>query len=188
MKELIRLIALVEDIESTLFHYNHSIDGWHLSGETEPIMNFVADFDMEALTEAKQTLQALTSVKSESAEEVNILDKNLLFKFKDEHNTAEITLSMRDIWANVQEYVYDKLESGLPSCNCTNESNPFCECPPIYGAFELSSISMHNFANAEKKQHAIGFLELVPTGYYWSKDEIDSFYNEYLNTLNNKEK
>jgi len=67
--ELTNLIALVEEIESTLFHHNHAIDGWHLSGETEPIMNFVANFNMEALTEAKALLQALTSVKSESAEE-----------------------------------------------------------------------------------------------------------------------
>ena len=68
MKELIekleKLIALVEDIDSTLFHHNYTIDGYHLNGNTEPIMNFVADFDMEALTEAKKAIQSLTQEPS----------------------------------------------------------------------------------------------------------------------------
>lgn len=64
--------------------------------------------------------------------------------------------------------------------------------------------AMHDFANADKKQHAIGFNEyLIKNGYsYWDdgnflqqwmdKDEndvdINEVYNEYLNTLNNPDK
>ncbi len=51
------LIELIEDIDDTLFHYNYSIVGWHLNGEHEPIMNFVADFDMDILTKAKSLLK-----------------------------------------------------------------------------------------------------------------------------------
>lgn len=57
-----RLIALVEEIESTLFHHNHSVEGWHLNGNLEPMMNFVADFDMDAINEAKSTLSKLNEL------------------------------------------------------------------------------------------------------------------------------
>ncbi len=53
------LIELIEDIDDTLFHYNYSIVGWHLNGEHEPIMNFVADFNMSALTKAKELLKSM---------------------------------------------------------------------------------------------------------------------------------
>lgn len=56
-KALRELVELVEDIDDTLFQHNYSIVGWHLNGEQEPIMNFVADFDMDILTKAKSLLK-----------------------------------------------------------------------------------------------------------------------------------
>lgn len=53
---LSKLVLLLEEIDSTLFHHNHSIDGWHLNGDLEPIMNFVNDMDLEPITEAKEIL------------------------------------------------------------------------------------------------------------------------------------
>ena len=53
---LSKLVLLLEEIDSTLFHHNHSIDGWHLNGDLEPIMNFVNDMDLEPITEAKELL------------------------------------------------------------------------------------------------------------------------------------
>lgn len=53
---LSKLVLLLEEIDSTLFHHNHSIDGWHLNGDLEPIMNFVNDMDLEPIAKAKEIL------------------------------------------------------------------------------------------------------------------------------------
>lgn len=50
-KQLIKTTKVLADIDSTLFHYNHSVVGWHLNGDHEPMMNFVAELDMELLQE-----------------------------------------------------------------------------------------------------------------------------------------
>ena len=52
-----RLTDLVDDIDRTLFHYNISVLGYHLNDEDEPIMNFYADFDMNAFQQAKELLK-----------------------------------------------------------------------------------------------------------------------------------
>ena len=61
---LSKLVLLLEEIDSTLFHHNHSIDGWHLNGDLEPIMNFVNDMDLEPITEAKELLTKHNHLKS----------------------------------------------------------------------------------------------------------------------------
>ncbi len=53
-KELLkRMVGLVDDFDSTLFDDNHTIVGWHLNGDHEPVMNFVNECDMEAFYESK---------------------------------------------------------------------------------------------------------------------------------------
>jgi len=58
LRELVKeLVNTLENIEGTLFHHNHSIEGWHLNGDLEPIMNFVSDFNMDVIKQAKQLLK-----------------------------------------------------------------------------------------------------------------------------------
>jgi hypothetical protein len=52
-----RTTELLNNINSTLFHYNHSIDGWHQNGDLEPIMNFVADMDINAILDSEQLIK-----------------------------------------------------------------------------------------------------------------------------------
>jgi hypothetical protein len=52
-----RTTDLLNNINSTLFHYNHSIDGWHQNGDLEPIMNFVADMDINAIADSEQLIK-----------------------------------------------------------------------------------------------------------------------------------
>lgn len=52
------IITMFEDLDGVLFHHNHSVVGWHLNGDHEPIMNFVADYvDYEEIEKAKQLLK-----------------------------------------------------------------------------------------------------------------------------------
>lgn len=51
-----RASKLLKEIDDTLFHHNHDIVGWHLNGDVEPIMNFVATYDMEAIEEIEQLI------------------------------------------------------------------------------------------------------------------------------------
>ncbi|HAY3553793.1 MULTISPECIES: hypothetical protein [Weeksellaceae] len=60
LEMLKKLTSLLNDIDSTLFHHNHSVNGWHLNGDSEPIMNFVAEMDMECLSEAEQLIKEAT--------------------------------------------------------------------------------------------------------------------------------
>lgn len=53
---IIDLVDLFEDIDKTLFHHNHNIEGYHLNGDLEPIMNFVSNFDMEKVNKARQLI------------------------------------------------------------------------------------------------------------------------------------
>lgn len=64
VNSLSKLVLLLEEIDSTLFRHNHSIDGWHLNGDLEPIMNFVNDMDLEPITEAKELLTKYKHLKS----------------------------------------------------------------------------------------------------------------------------
>lgn len=64
VNSLSKLVLLLEEIDSTLFHHNHSIDGWHLNGDLEPIMNFVNDMDLEPITKAKELLTKHNHLKS----------------------------------------------------------------------------------------------------------------------------
>lgn len=57
MEMLERLTATLTDIDRTLFHHNHSVVGWHLNGDLEPIMNFVSDFDMDSLSESSKLIE-----------------------------------------------------------------------------------------------------------------------------------
>lgn len=60
-EKIMRLLCLVTDIDSTLFHHNHSVDGWHLNGDLEPIMNFVAEMDMQAIPDTSDYLESITN-------------------------------------------------------------------------------------------------------------------------------
>lgn len=53
-KQVEELSNVLIDIDNTLFHHNYSVDGYHLNGEKEPIMNFVADFDMNVIRDKQQ--------------------------------------------------------------------------------------------------------------------------------------
>ena len=62
LEMLKKLTSLLNDIDSTLFHHNHSVNGWHLNGDSEPIMNFVAEMDMECLSAAEQLIKEATEL------------------------------------------------------------------------------------------------------------------------------
>jgi hypothetical protein len=62
LQMLKRTVDLLNDINSTLFHHNHSVDGWHLNGDLEPIMNFVAEMDIEAISEAEKLIKQATEL------------------------------------------------------------------------------------------------------------------------------
>lgn len=59
-KALKRALELLVDIDSTLFHHNHEVMGWHKNDAGEPIMNFVSDFDMDAIKEIESALSQNT--------------------------------------------------------------------------------------------------------------------------------
>lgn len=104
--------------------------------------------------EAKTILQALTSVKSEGAEEFEeALDKQL--------DALPYTKHLDDGQYNDGQVA--GFERGARWCN--------------------------DFANADKKQHAIGLMKhhRKINGYFkWIDETYEHLYNEYLNTLNNK--
>lgn len=62
LEMLIRTVNLLKDIDSTLFHHNHSINGWHLNGDFEPIMNFVSEMDIDAISDADQLIKEATEL------------------------------------------------------------------------------------------------------------------------------
>lgn len=102
--------------------------------------------------------------KAEATNQISLND-NLLLRFKDNSdNKIEILLSVKEIWDNIQEFVYEKLENSIPH-NCTNESTVFCECPPVYETFKLDDISLQSNAEAIR-EHAIDeetLLSLIPS-------------------------
>jgi hypothetical protein len=62
LEMLKRLTSLINDIDQTLFQHNHKIEGWHLNGDLEPIMNFVALLDMNSVSEAKNLIKSATEL------------------------------------------------------------------------------------------------------------------------------
>lgn len=57
-----RLASALEDIQRTLAHHNHSVTGFHLNGNEEPIMNFFNDIDMSSIEDAKLLITKATAI------------------------------------------------------------------------------------------------------------------------------
>ena len=69
-KQVEELSNVLIDIDNTLFHHNYSVDGYHLNGEKEPIMNFVADFDMNVIRDKQQLNKQKMKEPKEEAERI----------------------------------------------------------------------------------------------------------------------
>ena len=62
LEKLKQCVSLLTDTDSTLFKHDLSIDGYHLNGNLEPIMNFVAYFDMDAIASSDQTIMNIEKI------------------------------------------------------------------------------------------------------------------------------
>ena len=58
-KALETLLKQWNDLEGTLNHKNHSVFGWHMNDDGEPIENFFNDNDLNAVEKAEQALKSL---------------------------------------------------------------------------------------------------------------------------------
>jgi hypothetical protein len=67
--QLIKTTETLTDIDSTLFHHNHAVVGWHLNGDYEPMMNFVSDFNMEVLNENQSLIDEKIMSKKQKQDE-----------------------------------------------------------------------------------------------------------------------
>lgn len=66
LEQLSKVIDVVNQIDKTLFHFNHEVSGFHLNGDNEPIMNFVEDFDMDCIKLAEEILSRYELKKSDN--------------------------------------------------------------------------------------------------------------------------
>lgn len=62
LEMLKRALQTLKDIDSTLAHHNHDVIGWHLNGDSEPIMSFFNGMDMGVIQDAEELIKSATEI------------------------------------------------------------------------------------------------------------------------------
>lgn len=166
-----------------------------------------------------EAIQALTSVKSEQIKQgkysIELVDDGLykLFVGRDNEHHGAWICSLCEFDANKEATIKTILDALNKTTEVKSESAeevlesikkeaegryPYethinkNDSPYLIhnSCFIAGAKWMHDFANADKKQHAIGYWQfmVVKAVHNYSKKSDEELYNEYLNTLTNKEK